>query len=111
MSDNIKGLIKVIIFVAIMVIILIILVNLFNKKETPKATLNSGVKQINNLTTTDNTTSTDNTTDINTTNETYSATEVNAPDTAAADYLTPLLGLTVITIGSYSIYRYRKETN
>ena len=110
MSDFVKGLIKIIIILAIVIILLIILANLFNKKETTNKNLKSGIKQITNIRRTDDTTSTTDTSTTDT-NQVDTAIEVDAPDTAASDYLTPLLGITVLTIGSYSIYRYRKESN
>jgi len=112
MSDFVKGLIKIIIILAIVIILLVILANLFNKKGTTNKNLKSGIKQVTNIRGTNNNTNTTTDTDTSTNNnQVDTAIEVDAPDTAASDYLTPLVGITVLTIGSYSIYRYRKESN
>ncbi len=110
MSDFVKGIIKIIIILAIIIIMLIILANLFNKRETPKTTVKKGLQPIadvtkkkNNNTTNNDSTTSDSLDEINT------GMEVTAPDTAASDYLTPLLGIIVLSSGTYCIYKYRKE--
>ena len=120
MGEFIRRLLRWIIFIIVVVLLILLIVKLANKNGTAKKTkkvINSGVETIkkekdkfsnkkNNNTKTETKEET-NTNNNNDNNIVTSTLEVNTPDTGTSSYLY-ILGIVVLSGGTYYIYKNRE---